>query len=179
MTKCEELGYKVGDEFIVNETGAPFDFIKGEVVVLIHDDGGSCPRFKSKVNHNEEWAYLHDVKKIEQPQYWNGEGLPPVGVECEFSGVGDDEWKRCIVYGIYDDRYFACAWGESLNENDSFLIESFEFRKPETPEQKAEREVVENLRDAIQRCEELGLPVYHGDEMIAGATIVDNCVELS
>lgn len=43
MTPCEELGYKVGDRFLVLETST---FQKGAIVELYRDDGTACPLFK-------------------------------------------------------------------------------------------------------------------------------------
>lgn len=44
MTPCEELGYKVGDEFIIQEDSC--GFVKGQTVKLYQDDGSNCPLFQ-------------------------------------------------------------------------------------------------------------------------------------
>lgn len=46
MTPCEELGYKVGDKFIVVESDGGYGFTEGSIVVLEEDDGSPCPCFK-------------------------------------------------------------------------------------------------------------------------------------
>lgn len=46
MTPCEELGYKVGDKFIVVDLVGRYGFTEGSVITLEHDDGSSCPYFK-------------------------------------------------------------------------------------------------------------------------------------
>lgn len=43
-TPCEEMGYKVGDEFIVQEDAC--GFVKGQVIKLYRDDGSGCPLFQ-------------------------------------------------------------------------------------------------------------------------------------
>jgi len=41
-----------------------------------------------------------------KPTTWNGEGLPPVGDECEFSHHG--QWLSCITIGMFDGE-MVCA----------------------------------------------------------------------
>lgn len=142
MTPCEEKGYKVGDKFIANEVEAPFSFDKGEVVILTYDDGSECPRFKSEINGRKGFAFLYEVKKVEQKPDWNGEGLPPVGVECELCNCGSN-WKMakvlfmgtglCVVDHGYGDQHYH--------------LNSVKFRKPETPQQREERERLEAAYD--------------------------------
>lgn len=48
-------------------------------------------------------------------QAWDGEGLPPVGVECEVKGcIGDyREWKKVTVFAVRDKTVFFdhdCGW---------------------------------------------------------------------
>lgn len=72
MTPCEELGYKVGDKFIVTKGGT---FSVGSVVMLYRDDNSYTPLFKLikgsckyNVCDGEAGAYLHlgKVKPIEE-----------------------------------------------------------------------------------------------------------------
>lgn len=51
-------------------------------------------------------AALSASKKPE----WNGEGLPPVGVECEMS-LGDDEWSRCVIIAKGEEQIIYQAEG--------------------------------------------------------------------
>ncbi|EKO3451844.1 hypothetical protein NTE11_003098 [Vibrio fluvialis] len=81
---------------------------------------------------------------------WNGEGLPPVGVECEVYGaLGKyNEWHKCRVFAyehgitfISDDK----TWrGISKGE--------FEFRKLETEAERNKRERNDLVNDI---CEQL------------------------
>lgn len=69
MTPCKDLGYKVGDEFIIQEHA--YGFVKGQTVKLYEDDGTSQPLFEGsnlKYKHcsGQEGAYypLDSVTKI-------------------------------------------------------------------------------------------------------------------
>lgn len=61
LTPCEQLGYKVGDKFVVLEGCATL--VKGTIVELFKDDGTTSPLFKGKTTRNwhiadgEEGAY--------------------------------------------------------------------------------------------------------------------------
>lgn len=61
-TPCEELGYKVGDEFIILQKDA-CGFVKGQTVKLYSDDGSGAPLFQGSNNRyklcaGQEGAYL-------------------------------------------------------------------------------------------------------------------------
>lgn len=45
MTPCEELGYKVGDEFVLKQDMHGVE--KGQVITLFMDDGTDHPLFKA------------------------------------------------------------------------------------------------------------------------------------
>lgn len=95
---------------------------------------------------------LDDWLGLESKAEWNGEGLPPVGVECEkvFDG------KSQIVTPLYYDdhksgmvMFYYRESGKSVSSDyDWCLVENCTFRKPETPEQKAKRELCEAIQEA-------------------------------
>lgn len=88
----------------------------------------------------DEWLGLSEETD------WNGEGLPPVGVECEWIGGGlsHGDWGAVIVRS-YNDDY---AWIEKLHDKSMHTVRNpAHFRKPETHEQKAGRERVEAAYD--------------------------------
>ena len=71
LTPCEQLGYKVGDKFIVLKTTD--GFIKGQTVNLYKDDGTSMPLFKGEnTRHNHcngaqgAWLNFDNVKHIKE-----------------------------------------------------------------------------------------------------------------
>lgn len=61
MTPCEELGYKVGDEFRV--IGDHYLFSKGASIKLQRDDGSRCPFFADGDNRGIA-VYLCDVTPL-------------------------------------------------------------------------------------------------------------------
>jgi hypothetical protein len=63
--------------------------------------------------------------------------------------------------------------------NNFFEVNLADISKPETPQQREEREAIENLRDAIQQCEDLGLRTYHDEKLVTGAMLTDGVVNLS
>ena len=77
---------------------------------------------------------------------WNGEGLPPVGVECEWigGGVNHGDWGLVIVRA-YNNEF---AWIEKLRDNSMSTVRNpAHFRKQETPEQREDRERMEAAYD--------------------------------
>ncbi|AUR89356.1 coil containing protein [Vibrio phage 1.122.B._10N.286.46.F8] len=73
---------------------------------------------------------------------WNGEGLPPVDVKCEWigGGVAHGDWGVVIVRA-YSGGY---AWIEKLHDNSMHTVRGPAFfRKLETPQQREERERLE------------------------------------
>lgn len=99
------------------------------------------------------------------------------------------EWKKILRSSIKFAKHERSTGEGSVRvgdgdlTDDEFLIMCHNIaavtEKPESPEQRKEREAVENLRDAIQQCEEVGLRVFHDKQMITGAVINKEVVELS
>lgn len=81
-----------------------------------------------------------NVKPIPQQEVeWNGKGLPPVGVACEWidGGIAHGDWGMVIVHA-YNADY---AWIEKLFDNSMHTVRTPAFfRKPESPEEKEKRE---------------------------------------
>ncbi|WWO62293.1 coil containing protein [Vibrio phage vB_VcM_SY] len=77
---------------------------------------------------------------------WNGKGLPPVDVECEWigGGVAHGDWGLVAVRAYSGDY----AWIEKLYDNSMHTVRSPAFfRKLETPQQREEREQLEAAYD--------------------------------
>ena len=56
-----------------------------------------------------EWRAAVDALKKAEVVEWNGEGLPPVGIECEINHVGEFDskvrhWKRVLILAHYADE---------------------------------------------------------------------------
>lgn len=102
---------------------------------------------------------LDDWLGLEIEQEWNGEGLPPAGVECElkYKHAKNANWRKCKVFAYSSEHGSAAAvWhldGEIWHHH-SINTSEYEFRKLETPEQKAERERSEAAYDLYcARCD--------------------------
>lgn len=89
MTPCEELGYKVGDKFIVT-IGLPY-LLKGSEVTLLTDDGSESPFFESD-SAGPLHLSIRDVKPV--PKYREGDKVLV---------SGDGEYWREGIY-ISTDR---------------------------------------------------------------------------
>lgn len=79
---------------------------------------------------------------------WDGEGLPPVGVECEFLSIGFNfEYEWCIFHGKTQDGGLIVEHKSKSNPEMSYCQpfdpKTTKFRKPETPQQRQEREELE------------------------------------
>lgn len=114
----------------------------------------------------EEKEALDTIKQVE----WDGEGLPPVGVECEIycpvnpeSPDGDKRWAKTEIVAIIDCGFganttvvYKTGWSGDWYV-DAHPSDLLKFRKPKTPEANKVREAVENLHDASQQAESLAL----------------------
>lgn len=93
-----------------------------------------------------DWRYagLQDIqRRPEEPQEWNGEGLPPVGTVCEAFWPTDTkpDWLKFEVLFVGDVHCIARANGRELHYPKShFDLEGVKFRQIRTPEQIAAEE---------------------------------------
>lgn len=130
-----EAGHKlvVGDCFI-NISG---------VVVFISEDNKYINN--SRDNSDKE-CFVLSAKALEEAEVeqveWNGEGLPPVGAKCEFE-YPKGNWNG----GYYHGKTSSGSVKMHILEYEGGRLETLgglaKFRKPETPEQKKERELLE------------------------------------
>lgn len=113
----------------------------------------------------DEWLGIESSRaQDEKLQEWNGEGLPPVGAECEVCNCGSN-WQSakvlfmgtglCVVDHGYGDQHYH--------------LNSVKFRKQETPEQREERERMEVIKIM---CDEIGKLPF-GDALEAMSTLYD------
>lgn len=76
---------------------------------------------------------------------WNGEGLPPVGVVCEFAhGMGGD-FARCLIVGHHPLNGRPIVDHRKIGASLSLAPECWVFRPLKTPEQKQREELAEIL----------------------------------
>lgn len=102
-------------------------------------------------NHKE-----HLNNAVKRPQEWDGSGVPPVGMVCEYR-LNDGAWFTCkITYTLSGTDDCFVAWCEHLN-SDQFLTFSsrrykLQLRKIKTPEQIAAEE---RLQAIVEMCSDI------------------------
>ena len=85
---------------------------------------------------------------MQQP-VWNGEGLPPVGVECEFSFSGEP-YRKCEI--LFLSKYTLVIKDCSLNGDDeeSYCPEDVKFRPIQSEADKKREHAVEALSQVVE-----------------------------
>jgi len=120
--------------------------------------------------------------KPEQPEEWDGEGLPPVGVEIECraadweSSWASYEWAKIVITAIGEVMFLSKDSPTSTNEATSFLA-NWEFRPIKSEAQQAEEareDMLKSVREYIgvktahwltrQMVEEIAALVSQGKE---------------
>ena len=132
----------------------------GVNTVFLNDEGewrGDANDSYSYCNVKPLYRMEKASEEVEQVE-WNGEGLPPVGVECEYFHKPRQLWVKFIpllitnkdtspnnIPAIYGEWYHPndCMWEPDLID----LFDEPQFRKPETEEQRKEREELEAAYD--------------------------------
>lgn len=110
---------------------------------------------------------LENLVPIDQGQQaWNGEGLPPVGIECEHQGTADNmDWLpvKIIAHTEVRDRVVAVfQYGDTVTYSDARY-----FRPIRTPEQIAAEERVKAAQEWLKGIErEYGVDVADKCEVI-------------
>lgn len=84
---------------------------------------------------------LDAIEKVE----WNGEGLPPVGVECElkYKHSSQAHWNLCRVFAYSNEMGMVAAiwhWFGDKWKHATIDVSGYEFRAIESQEAKKERE---------------------------------------
>lgn len=95
----------------------------------------------------DDEADLNECIGQDAAPLWNGEGLPPVGCECEYTKqtLPGDEWTQCIVdyvgasFVVYRDCYGVELTG---------IIGDIKFRPIRSEEERKREEAVQALCDA-------------------------------
>lgn len=120
----------------------------------------------------EEKEALDAIERVE----WDGEGLPPVGVECEFKYKHSSQahWNLCKVFAYSDEMGMVAAiwhWVDDKWKHATIDVSGYEFRAIETPEQRKEREELEAAYDlyyyakkeSVYSCVIVGFKEFVGD----------------
>lgn len=97
------------------------------------------------------FKYFMQFCESQESVEWDGEGLPPVGVECEWIGGGlhYGDWGLVVVRAYHGDY----AWIEKLRDNSIDTVRNpAHFRPVETPAQKSARERDNAVVDMYVEC---------------------------
>lgn len=149
-----DLSYVFGDGKLKIYKSMSFEhWLKFSELVIKQKQGSSEPPTETP----EDQKPLDAIEQVK----WNGEGLPPVGVECEFkeenpSGLsGFSDWTKCTVLAYNKSQESSDDLQIIIRDyhGDAAIIYSCDkplFRKPESPETKKEREELEAAYDL--RC---------------------------
>jgi hypothetical protein len=113
------------------------------------------------VNIHQEWIAANVMPKLSNliprpAPAWDGNGLPPVGVECEFRKKGGQisdetpvEWQHCKVIAI--TRAYVIlrhiGYGFSDNHECSHHLSDIEFRPIRTDRERVVEAALEKLKD--------------------------------
>lgn len=98
---------------------------------------------------DSDWE-LHFINAVKRPQEWDGSGVPPVGMVCEYRLNDYDFWFTCkITYKLSGADDCFVAWCDHLSTEQFLSFSSdrykLQLRKIKTPEQIA----VEERQQAI------------------------------
>ena len=104
MTPCQKLGYKVGDNFIVQEDCS--GFVKGQIIKLYEDDDSECPLFQGS---NERYNLCGDTEGA----YLSLDSVTKL-VKEEKEEMQFDMKKEPWFIRVTNDQEFnaACDWVE-------------------------------------------------------------------
>ena len=98
---------------------------------------------------------IEDLALEEKPSEkveWDGEGLPPVGFECEmkYKHASKADWRACKVFAYSNEMGVVAAiwhWTDYMWKHATIDVNGYEFRGIETPQQREEREKLEAAYD--------------------------------
>lgn len=187
--KCVDAGACAGD--CVDEAKSeheyqePYEF--GEYWLFGVADSGSTRFYDAEAwfGSDAQEITLDQLDKwlgLEVEEEWDGEGLAPVGVECEFkenspSGASTfSDWSKCSILAYNEPNEASSELQIIIRDDrgDAAIIYSCDepvFRKPETPEQKAERERLEAIGRLVNSSE---LPNGSSEKISAILTMIED-----
>lgn len=126
---------------------------------------------------NDSWVrtgWIADVPTIvEIPKSevveWSGEGLPPVGVECEMrcKQSSKSDWTLCKVFAYCSEMGAVAAvwyWFDNMWKHVTIEAKCYDFRKIETEAQREQRERLEAAYDLYR-------------EWVGGSVLTQNSIE--
>ncbi|AUR88240.1 hypothetical protein NVP1111B_46 [Vibrio phage 1.111.B._10N.286.45.E6] len=120
--------------------------INGEVAKICVLDGVGFVNEWHRCTNEHRGADVKPIPQTKEVEWING--LPPVGVECEMIFQGKGKLITPLYFTDFVDGLvlFYHSSNSKPHCDDTYdwaLVENCTFRKPETPEQKLERERIE------------------------------------
>lgn len=108
---------------------------------------GKSSTFSNAVNREEYEAALAASKEmlVNKP-VWDGQGLPPVGVECEIKRVAD--WMPVTIKFISDHHTVFTTFGGT---EDCYQTYSLQFRPIRTEAERKRDAVIKAIYDILQQ----------------------------
>ena len=104
-------------------------------------------RWHGNASLNEDWPERL-ASLVRHPTAWTGEGLPPVGLEVEFSYKGTDQGTGIVLfYGT--ERCLIRNTSKGMEREQSGDIRHYEFRPIRTPELIAAEEREWAIKDML------------------------------
>ena len=108
---------------------------------------GIDPEMDEKVDRLVNQASSTDARPLtrrveDKAVEWDGEGLPPVGIVCEWCDYGDrgEDWKQVEILAIHQGAYWMISGAEyEIDTNPKH----FEFRRKKSDKEKAIEEMFE------------------------------------
>lgn len=161
ITPCEQMGYKVGDRFIVIEENT---FPVGSLVELEIDDGTKAPSFIG-VSHNsrdgDSWNYinLHKVAPVVPITLPNGfkYGMATWGLETRWLPVMFFEGAVVFSYFSFERQKWLVSSVHTRDELNFNFVDSEEYQKLITAPKTAEESELENMEAIFHKSGLKGL----------------------
>lgn len=103
---------------------------------------------EGRVSNPTLWEIIAERRPITEP-VWSGEGLPPVGVECEFTSFSSgDVWHTGVVRYL-SEHTIVIEFTDMVNGKAESISHprTMKFRPLRSPEDVARDEAIEAMRD--------------------------------
>lgn len=131
------------------------------ITYLVVDEGSFtesedyCDSWKWLCTRDEFYQFIDDLLetcvKWDKPK-WSDEGLPSVGVECEYFNRNRNEWEHAVIVAHHINGEEA-IWSESIEGGSLYYGTANDFRPIKT---EVERERAKLFYEARQKCMESG-----------------------
>lgn len=120
---------------------------EGEKVIdAIKFDGYKAPCIDTVTTEEYEAAIA-----ASNPNSWNGEGMPPVGCECEYAFIGKyrESFSRGMVIAYGESNVFMQHWAS----NNEFIqpLDKIKFRPIRTEAERKREEAINDIASLIGR----------------------------